>query len=1144
MRALRYIPLTLIALLMLVVISALLLASRPDGFRWLAATAPRYVPGELAIQAPSGDLLNGIAAARVTYRNDSLAIAAEAPAVRLSLPALAIGLVRLNELRIQRLDIEALEAGESSPTPPEFQLPLALEIRASSIAELNWISGSETERIADISFSGAMRDERLRADQLKLVVRDVALTASGTVRFTDDWPLRLKLSWSLVSDPTISGSGGAEGSLEQLKLMQTLRIPDALKLNAQLNDLWVERRFDAMLVSPANQTIKIADVTLADIEARLSGTLDEFDFAASGTLETRQLPDRIRFRSNGTGNPALVSIASLSAETLGGALELKGTLALEDLALAANLTATNLNLTPFDPRLPDDFGAEARVMGQLPDRIKADFATLSGSLADVALTGSGGLEWDTDSLRAMQFAINAGSNAARLDGQLWPQLAANFALNLPEPELLTPDAAGRLIATGRVSGSQAAPEITLSARGDDLSYAGNQLASLSLDAQITPAGSVDISAAARKLSIANQQVDSIDLDIDGEFEAFNLNAQLVRAADTLKLSGNGSYASERVRVTVSSGILEGAQLGIWTLAEPLGIEAAPATGNLTFSAHCWVNAPAQLCADLGRLGSEFAIDARLTQLPVSRIPGNNQLGRSIAGEINAELSVAGTPGAPSADASLTLSGFEVTTADPDEPEETLTFRLTSAEAQLQLRDQRLQLTVRADGPDAASLHVSGEAGWPLADSTPIDGTARASVTNLAQFEPLLYRYAGVSNPTGELTALLNVSGTAGAPILSGTASVSNATLAVPQAGIEVYAIDIQLSGNGTEPLKLTASAKSGEGELTLKGSLDWQGETPRASGRLTGERFLLLRFPNQEALASPDLNIAITPQLVSISGRIDIPEADIRVEQLPQSAIRPSGDAMVKRERIARGKRTTGPATQLDLQVSLGENVELAAFGLDTGLRGNLRLTQAANESRILADGNLRSVDGKFEAYNRELIIERGTLVFSGPIEQPLVDVRAVRSVTYEGRAVTVGVLLTGPIANMRTRVFGEPAMSESDALSYLVLNRPLQRSETLDNSELSAAALALGLSSLLPVTSGVTSRLGIDEVSIDSTSDGDTALVAGKRLSDDFYIRYAYGLFDRIGAFVVRYEIGRGFSLEAGSGQEQTIDLLYSIDR
>jgi translocation and assembly module TamB len=52
--------------------------------------------------------------------------------------------------------------------------------------------------------------------------------------------------------------------------------------------------------------------------------------------------------------------------------------------------------------------------------------------------------------------------------------------------------------------------------------------------------------------------------------------------------------------------------------------------------------------------------------------------------------------------------------------------------------------------------------------------------------------------------------------------------------------------------------------------------------------------------------------------------------------------------------------------------------------------------------------------------------------------VKASREISYEGRDITVGVLLSGTLSRILTRVFSEPAMGEMDALSYLTTGRPL----------------------------------------------------------------------------------------------------------
>ena len=54
---------------------------------------------------------------------------------------------------------------------------------------------------------------------------------------------------------------------------------------------------------------------------------------------------------------------------------------------------------------------------------------------------------------------------------------------------------------------------------------------------------------------------------------------------------------------------------------------------------------------------------------------------------------------------------------------------------------------------------------------------------------------------------------------------------------------------------------------------------------------------------------------------------------------------------------------------------------------------------------------------------------------------------------------------------------------------------------------------------------------------------MVGERLGDDLYIRYSYGVFDNLGTVRVTYKIGRRLSIEASSGEEQALDLIYSVN-
>ena len=190
----------------------------------------------------------------------------------------------------------------------------------------------------------------------------------------------------------------------------------------------------------------------------------------------------------------------------------------------------------------------------------------------------------------------------------------------------------------------------------------------------------------------------------------------------------------------------------------------------------------------------------------------------------------------------------------------------------------------------------------------------------------------------------------------------------------------------------------------------------------------------------------------------------------------------------------------------------------------------------LRSGGTVRGRDGFLTGYGRELRVDRGELTFTGPLDDPLINIQVSRETIYEGRQYTIGLRLTGTAQNIKTEPFSRPTMSERDVLSFLLLDRP-----STSDSDASGAALALGLQQLLPDQSG---RFGLDEVSFETNDANEAAMVAGKRINDKLYVRYVFGSLGSPGSFRIRYTLGRGFSLEASTGARQSMDLIYLLER
>jgi translocation and assembly module TamB len=121
--------------------------------------------------------------------------------------------------------------------------------------------------------------------------------------------------------------------------------------------------------------------------------------------------------------------------------------------------------------------------------------------------------------------------------------------------------------------------------------------------------------------------------------------------------------------------------------------------------------------------------------------------------------------------------------------------------------------------------------------------------------------------------------------------------------------------------------------------------------------------------------------------------------------------------------------------------------------------------------------------------------------------------------------------------------MSEADALSWLLFGRPVDDIRESDSNTLQGAALTLGLQQALPVAR-IGETLGLDTFAIRATDVDAGEIMAGKYLSPNVYFRYSYGLFNRIGGILLRYRISDRFSLETRSGEHNSMDLFYTVER
>lgn len=333
----------------------------------------------------------------------------------------------------------------------------------------------------------------------------------------------------------------------------------------------------------------------------------------------------------------------------------------------------------------------------------------------------------------------------------------------------------------------------------------------------------------------------------------------------------------------------------------------------------------------------------------------------------------------------------------------------------------------------------------------------------------------------------------------------------------------------------SGKVSSGDGVLQVDGS----SATSVLHLSVQGRDVLAADIPGARVVASPQLKLDGPTSDLALTGTLEIPKASVDVSKVTRSGgHRASPDVVVVDREQKEAER--GEALKADVLLVLGDDVKLVGFGLDAHVTGELRVSEQPGAATV-ASGELR-LTGTYDAYGRKLTIERGKLQFaSSSIDNPELDIIAVRRV----QEVTARLHVSGTARRPLLNVSAEPAMSSTDALSYLVSGKPLDDLREEENTLADSAGKSLGGMVTDKIARRVASRFGIDSAGVEQNAELGSALTLGKYLSPRLFVSYGIGLFEPGHTMTLRYKFSEHWSVEADQAPEdQRAGLRYRVEK
>ena len=923
-----------------------------------------------------------------------------------------------------------------------------------------------------------------------------------------------------VSPLVVKGWGG------QARLQGTADFRDrenaSLRFSIVANDLTFVPEPDTTTPGAA----KPVPVTLKEARMGLAGTLKTWAAVGKASVEREQQRADLQFDVRGSDTAA--QIRQLQAKTPGGALDVTGQVAWApqlDWDVAAKLAAFDPGyfVPGWDGRLS---GAVASKGRQLPPPAGSPAGTAGSYEATVDVPGINGMLRNRRVDAQGQFALRGqqgegnvrlavGNSRLTARGSVGDRLDVQAQLDPVQLDDLMPGSTGTLRGQVQVRGPRTAPDITADLVGSGLRYADYSAEALSLRGRLPWQGSNGTLALQGTKVQAGMLLDTINVNASGSVSNLRLDAQANNELGAVALQGGVRQQGSAWRGDLAALRIAPVKGDPWALRAPatFGIQGS----SFTLSDTCLGAATGgALCASANwpRDGLKIRGDALPLALVQPWLPPQSGRRLHLRGELTLDGQI--RPRGNAWEGSARIASLEGGIRLGDNARGEL-VRYDQFSATLEMTPAQINAKLGVGFQGNGFVDAKVQTGWDA--NAPLNGELYLNMSRLywlELFSPDIVR------PTGLIEGHVSLRGTRGTPSLGGDAKLSNFKGEFPALGLTFDQGSGSFTAQPDGSARITAQANSGKGTLFVDGGLSWFGDAQPLQLHIHGENVLLSNTPELRIVANPNLDFTLAAAAMQLRGTVHVPEADLDLERLDRGTS-VSEDVVV----LDPADPEEGPSSPLDmdLTVSLGDNVRMAGFGLKGGLGGKMQVW--ARPGREMTANGALEVSGRYKAYGQDLTITRGNLNWNfNPVSDPRIDIRAERRVGD----VTAGIDVTGRAQSPRVDVWSDPAMSQSEALAFLVLGRSLTGASSDQTQQVNAASAALSAGSGL-LASQLGAKLGLDDAGVSqSRALGGSVIGFGKYISPKLYVGYGVSLVGSGSVITLKYLLRRGFDIEVES--------------
>ena len=199
-----------------------------------------------------------------------------------------------------------------------------------------------------------------------------------------------------------------------------------------------------------------------------------------------------------------------------------------------------------------------------------------------------------------------------------------------------------------------------------------------------------------------------------------------------------------------------------------------------------------------------------------------------------------------------------------------------------------------------------------------------------------------------------------------------------------------------------------------------------------------------------------------------------------------------------RGRPTSRPSImRLDLTVNAPNQIFVRGRGLDAELGGQIRLTGPVTNVSPVGQFNLRR--GRLSMLGQRIDLTEGRISLQGDLD-PILKLVA----QTDAGDVEAFISVEGQVSDIQIKFYSNPELPEDEVLARIIFGRSIDELTPSQIVKLASIAAELTGGNSPGLVDTLRRGTGLDDLDVVQDADGETAVKAGKYLSDNIYLGHS----------------------------------------